>query len=339
MNIVIDGTGGDHAPREVLLGAAAAVEELGVSITVTGDETEMKKCAEENSISLNGITLVHAPRVITMDIEPTRLIKDYSDCSLAVAMQMVADGRADAVVSAGSTGALLVGATFIVKRAKKVKRPAIGVMVPMTGGKFYLLVDAGASSDCRPEMICQYAVMGTAYSRQIMGTENPRVGLINNGTEDHKGTELQQQSYPLLKGMESINFIGNVEARELPMGGCDIAVCDGFTGNVVLKLSEGFGSFFGALLKQVFMTNAVTKMAALMVSAQIKSMKKSLDYKEYGGAPILGVKKPVIKAHGDSDARAFKNAIRQAKFCVERDVCGQIELGIAELKGKEKEEE
>lgn len=336
MNIVIDGFGGDHAPVEPLRGAAAAVAELGVSVIVTGDEEKLRACARENNISLNNITFVHAPTVIPVDEEPTKILKGYSDCSMAVALKLVADGKADAIVSAGSTGALLAGATFIVKRAKGVKRPAIGTLVPMTGGRFYLLVDAGANNDCRPEMLCQFAVMGTAYYEKIVGV-TPRVGLINIGTEEHKGTELQQQTYVLLKSAQALKFIGNVEARELPQGGCDVAVCDGFTGNIVLKLTEGFAAFFGGALKGIFMANAATKLGALLVSKQLREFKRSIDYKEYGGAPILGTVHPVIKAHGSSDAKAFKNAIRQAKFCVERDVCAEIEQGVARLKNEEKE--
>lgn len=337
MNIVIDGFGGDHAPLEPLRGAAAAVAELGVSVLVTGDEEKLRACAKENNIALNNITFVHAPTVIPVDEEPTKILKGYSDCSMAVALRLVAKGEADAVVSAGSTGALLAGATFIVKRAKGVKRPAIGTLIPTKGGKFYLLVDAGANNDCRPEMLCQFAVMGTAYYEKIMGVASPRIGLINIGTEEHKGAELQQQAYAQLKTADALNFIGNVEARELPNGGCDVAVCDGFTGNVVLKLTEGFAAFFGSALKGIFMANAGTKLGALLVAKQLREFKRSMDYKEYGGAPILGTVKPVIKAHGSSDAKAFKNAIRQAKFCVERDVCQNIEQGVARLKSEEKE--
>lgn len=336
MNIAIDGFGGDHVPLEPLRGAAAAVAELGVSVTVTGDEEKLRACAKENNISLKSITFVHAPTIIPVDEEPTRILKDYSDCSMAVALKLVADGKADAVVSAGSTGALLAGATFIVKRAKGIKRPAIGALVPMSGGRFYLLVDAGANHDCRAEMLCQFAVMGTAYYEKIVGVKSPRVGIINIGTEEHKGTELQRQTYALLKNAEALNFIGNVEARELPNGGCDVAVCDGFTGNVILKLSEGFATFFSGVLKGVFMDNIATKLGALLVSKQLSAFKRSMDYKEYGGAPILGATKPVVKAHGSSDAKAFKNAIRQAKFCVERDVCQEIEQGVARLKSEEK---
>lgn len=333
MKIVIDGFGGDLAPLEPLKGAEWAVKELGVEMIVTGDEKKLRECAEKNNISLENITIVNAERVIPVDEEPTRILKEYSDCSMAVGLKIVADGGADAFVSAGSTGALLAGATFIVKRAKGIKRPAIGTLIP-TGGKrgFYLLVDCGANSDCRPEMLTQFAVMGTVYHKKLLGSTAPEVGLVNIGTEEHKGAQLQQESYPLLKSTTCINFIGNVEARELPNGGCDVAVCDGFTGNIVLKLSEGFAKFFGGALKGIFKKNMLTKLAVALVMGEVKEFKKSFDYKEHGGAPILGTKKPVIKAHGSSDAKAFKNAIRQAKSCVEGDVCGEIESGVAKLK-------
>lgn len=337
MNIVIDGFGGDHVPLEPLRGAAAAVAELGISVTVTGNRQKLEDCAKQNGIALENITFVDASSVIPVDEEPTKILKEYSDCSMAVGLKLVAEGKADAFVSAGSTGALLAGATFIVKRTKGVKRPAIGTLVPMKGKKFYLLVDAGANSDCRAEMLAQFAIMGTAYHQKIMDVASPRVGIINIGTEEHKGTELQQQAYALLKEMDNLNFVGNVEARELPNDGCDVAVCDGFTGNIVLKLAEGFASFFSGALKEIFFANTVTKIGALLVKKQMGDFKRALDYKEYGGAPILGTVKPVIKAHGSSDAKAFKNAIRQAKFCVERDVCAEIAQGIAQLKSKEKE--
>lgn len=337
MNIVIDGFGGDHVPLEPLRGAAAAVAEYGVSVTVTGDEEKLRACAAKHRIPLKNITFVHAPTVIPMDEEPTRILKDYADCSMAVALKLVADGKADAVISAGSTGALLAGGTFIVKRARGIKRPALGTLIPMAGGRFYLLVDAGANHDCRAEMLCQFAVMGTAYYEKMMGVKSPRVGIVNIGTEEHKGTELQRQTYALLKNTEALNFVGNVEARELPNGGCDVAVCDGFTGNIILKLSEGFAAFFSGVLKGVFTENIATKLGALLVAKQLGAFKSAMDYKEYGGAPILGVSRPVLKAHGSSDARAFKNAIRQAKFCIERDVCQEIERGVARLKSEEKE--
>lgn len=339
MNIVLDGFGGDLSPLEPLRGAAAAVRELGVTVTVTGDEKKLADCAAENRIPLDGITFADAPLVIPVSADPTSILKEYAASSMAVGLKLVAEGKGDALVSAGSTGALLVGATFVVKRIRGVRRPALGTLIPMKGRKFYFLIDAGANHDCRAEMLAQFAVMGAAYCEQIMGVKRPRVGLANIGVEPEKGTELQRQAYGLLSSAEFLNFVGNAEAREIPNDFCDVVVCDGFTGNIILKLTEGFSRFFNGALRDVFYTNALTKAAALAVKKPFGDFKKSLDYKEYGGAPLLGIARPVIKAHGSSDARAFKNAVRQAKFCIERDVAGEIERGVRSLKTAVKEED
>ena len=336
MKIIIDGFGGDLAPLAPLQAAAAAVKELGVEIAVTGDEEKLVACADENNISLEGITIHHAPDVMPVEAEPKTVLKQYADSSMAVGLRLVADGEGDAFVSAGSTGALIVGATFIVKRIKGVKRPVLGTPVPTKGGT-YLLVDSGANHDCRPEMLTQFAIMGTAYQRAVAGIANPRVGLVNIGTEENKGTELQVESLPRLKAAP-VNFIGNVEARELPLGGCDVAVCDGFTGNIILKLSEGMAKFFVGALKEIFYTSFITKLGALTIKKPLGALKSKMDYKETGGVPILGVKSPIIKAHGASDGYALKNAIRQAKLCVEKDAIGEIARGVAAIK-EEKEEE
>ncbi|MEG2144509.1 MAG: phosphate acyltransferase PlsX, partial [Oscillospiraceae bacterium] len=218
------------------------------------------------------------------------------------------------------------------------KRPAIGTMIPTGKGEYYLLVDAGANHDCRPEMLKQFAIMGTAYWQGVYGKEKPRVGLVNIGTEANKGDDLRKSTFVLLHEEKSINFIGNIEARDLPLAGCDVAVCDGFTGNVILKLSEGFGKFFSNSLKDMLLENLLTKMCALVLNSRIVTLKKMMDYKEQGGAPLLGIRQPVIKAHGASDSRAFKNAIRQAVFCVKGDVCSRIEQITLEELVKEQEE-
>jgi glycerol-3-phosphate acyltransferase PlsX len=204
-------------------------------------------------------------------------------------------------------------------------------MIPTGQDTAYLLLDSGANNDCRPDMLAQFAVMGAAYCEKVFGITNPRVGLVNIGTEESKGGVLQQEAYEILKNVKAINFIGNVEARELPAGACDVAVCDGFTGNIVLKLTEGYAKFFSGLFKGILLENFKTKVAALFLKKGIARMKMMMDYKEHGGAPLLGVRYPVIKAHGSSDARAFLNAVRQAMFCCEKDVAGQIERGVAEL--------
>ena len=238
------------------------------------------------------------------------MLKENSDTSLAVGLRALAEGKGDAFVSAGSTGAIAVGGTFITKRIKGVKRPAIATMMPTPKSRF-LLVDAGANADCRPEMLLSFGVMGSKYMELSMGVKNPRVGLLNNGTEDTKGDKLRVETYKLLKE-SGLNFVGNIEARDVMADKCDVLVTDGFSGNIVLKMSEGVALSFYGLIKQAFVKGTLSKLAALMVKKNLKSMKKLMDYSEVGGAPLLGLKKPVIKAHGSSNERAFKNAIRQA---------------------------
>ena len=336
MRIIVDAYGGDNAPEAVLRGCRMAADQWKCEIILTGDGEKLRARAAELGVSLEGMTIAEAPDVFPMEAEPTAIMKQYKDCSMARGLQMLAEGGGEAFVSAGSTGALVVGGTLIVKRIKGVKRPAIGTVVPCKDGCFMML-DSGANHDCRPEMLRQFGLMGSVYMKRILGVPNPRVGLVNIGVEETKGTELQVAALPLLKNLPGIHFIGNVEARDLPLGGCDVAVCDGFTGNIVLKLTEGMGKFIGGAVKEVLMHNLKTKLGALLIASEFGAFKKTLDYKETGGAPILGVTRPVIKAHGSSDARAFKNAIRQAKSCVERDVSGAIEAGVARQKAATRE--
>lgn len=336
MNIILDAMGGDLAPLESLRGAAQAIREQNITVTLVGDEAAIRKAAAEHSVSLENIVIVDAPRVIPMDADPTLVLKEYGDSSMATGMKLLADGKGDAFVSAGSTGALLVGATFLVKRSKGVKRPAIATMMPLGNNRYYLLMDAGANHDCRAAMLEQFAVMGSVYYEKIYSLPSPRVGLVNIGSEEHKGDDLRRESYALLKKNEHIRFIGNIEARDLPLGGCDVAICDGFTGNIILKLSEGFAKYFGITLKEMFLASIGTKIGALLLKNKLAEFKRSVDYKETGGAPLLGIRKPVLKAHGSSDARAFKNAIRQAVFCCERQVVETIEAGLA---AQQKEEQ
>ena len=333
MKIIIDGFGGDLAPLAPLTAAVGAAREYGVEIAVTGDGAKLVKCAQDNGLDITSLEIIDAPDVMPVEAEPTGILKAYSNSSMAVGLRAVAEGRGDAFVSAGSTGALVVGGTFIVKRIRGIKRPMLGTLIPMQGGGFFMIADSGANHDCRPEMLVQFALMGAAYQKAVAGLKNPRVGLINIGTEDNKGTDLQVQALPLLREAP-VNFVGNVEARELMLGACDVAVCDGFTGNVILKHTEGLAKFFTNALKDIFYTNTMTKLAALCVKKQLGEFKKKLDYREQGGVPILGVRAPVIKAHGSSDARALKNAIRQAKICLEQDVIGEIERGVGALRAE-----
>lgn len=322
MRIAVDGFGGDNAPLSVLEGAALAVQEYGVDITITGNETILRQTAKEHQISLDKMTIVHTEDVIEVCEDPTSLVKEHANSSMAVAMKLVADGKADAFVSAGSTGAIVVGASLIVKRIKGVKRPTIATVMPCKNGCF-MLVDGGANLECRPEMLLQFAQMGTIYMNKIMNVANPRVGLVNVGTEETKGRDLQKESYALFT-QSDLNFVGNVEAREVPLGAADVVVTDGFTGNVMLKLTEGLAKFLMGGLKDIFLNSFGGKLAALLVIKGMKKFKKSVDYKEYGGAPLMGAAKPVIKAHGSSDALAIKNAIRQAKDYAEKDVISEI---------------
>lgn len=328
MKVIIDMYGGDNAPKAPILGAAMAAKELGVDIVAVGSEAEMRKICEENGIS--GFEFIDAPLVMPVCAEPTEVMKSYKESSLAVGLRALADGRGDAFVSAGSTGAIVVGATLIVKRIKGIKRAALASVIPGLD-KSYMLLDLGANVECRPEMLCQFASMGSIYMNKVEGVPNPEVGLINIGAEESKGGELQKEAYQLMKAA-SFNFIGNIEPRDLPKGVCDVAVADGWTGNVVLKLTEGLSSAFGKKIKGIMLRNFFTKLGALTMKKGVAEFKKSMDYTERGGAPLLGIAKPVIKAHGSSDPKAFMNAIRQAKTFYEQDVIGTISAAVAAQK-------
>lgn len=319
--IIVDAFGGDNAPLEVIKGCERAVRELGVEIILTGSESKIKKCAADNGISLDGMEIAHTDEVFDIHEEPSEIIKSGKNTSMALGMRLLAEDKGDAFVSAGSTGALVMGATFIVKRIKGVKRVAPAPLLPTEKGSFILL-DAGANTECRPEMLLQFAVMGSAYMEKVMGIRSPKVGLLNIGAEDSKGRELELETYKLLKS-SGLNFTGNIEARALPEGDCHVVVTDGFTGNIVLKLYEGMGSFFSKKMKWIF--SGIGKIGAILSLGKIKLLKKQMDYRETGGSALMGVKKPVIKAHGSSDAKAFFNAVRQAQKCVNGKVIESIE--------------
>ncbi len=333
MKIIVDAFGGDNAPLEVLRGCERAVRELGVNIVLTGSSSKIKKCAADEGISLEGMEIEHTDDVFDIHEEPKEIIKSGKNSSMGLGLNMLADGRGDAFVSAGSTGALVMGATFIVKRIKGIKRIAPSPVLPADKGSFVLL-DAGANTECRPEMLLQFAVMGSAYMEKVMGVKKPRVGLLNIGAEETKGRELEIESYKLLE-KSGLNFIGNIEARDVPKGECQVVVTDGFTGNIALKLYEGMGSFFSGKIKWIF--SGAGKIGALFALGKIKRFRKQMDYKEVGGSALLGVRKPVIKAHGSSDGTAFFNAVRQAKKCVDENVSGLIENFAGQLAGTAKE--
>ncbi len=328
MKIIVDAFGGDNAPLEILKGSRWAVEELGVDILLVGDEAKIKKCAEENSVNINGMEILQADKVFEMEYDPKTVMKEHSDTSLAIGMNALVEGKGDAFVSAGSTGAIVVGATFIVKRIKGVKRAAIASIMPSQKSPFMLL-DCGANVECKPEHLCQFATMGSIYMKNIIGVENPQVGIANIGVEPNKGTQLQLDTYEMLKD-SNLNFIGNAEVRDIAYGAADVIVADGFTGNVILKMYEGVAGALSKRIKSVFKKNVISMISYLGVKKGMDDFKSSMDYKEYGGAVLLGVKQPVIKAHGSSDARAFKNAIRQAVGCVNKNVIGQITENIGE---------
>lgn len=337
MKILVDGFGGDNAPLEVIKGCRMAADEYKVQITLVGREEELKKAAEEAAVSLDGIELMHADDVLTMEDSPKDVVRGKKNCSMAVGLRALSSGEGDAFVSAGNTGALVVGSMLLVRCIKGVKRPALAPILPNSKGCFMLL-DAGANAECKPDMLAQFGLMGSVYMNKIMHVNNPRVGLVNIGTEEHKGTDLQREAFALLK-QAKCNFVGNVEGRDIPLGSCDVAVADGFTGNIVLKLTEGLGLAFGGFVKDIFKRNAISKLSAMLVLPGLKAFKKKMDYTEYGGAPLMGTAKPVIKAHGSSNAVAFKNAIRQAIAFVEEGVIGEIEANLPYVEETEEQPE
>lgn len=318
MKIIVDAFGGDNAPLEILKASRMAADEFGYEIVLVGDEEVIKEVAEQNNISLNNMTISNASDIITMEDAATDIMKSKNGSSMAKGLRLLAEGAGDAFVSAGNSGALCVGATLIVKRIKGIKRCAFAPVIPGTNGLF-MLIDSGANIECRPEMLKQFGVMGYVYMKNIMTIENPRVALLNVGTESTKGDELRFESFKLLKE-SNINFIGNIEARDIMDDQTDVLVCDGFTGNIVLKFYEGMGkSLFGKFGK-IFEKSFKNKLAASILLPDIKEFKKNIDYKEYGGAPLLGISKSVFKAHGNSDAKTFKNAIRLAAEYEKRNV-------------------
>ena len=335
MRIAADAFGGDNAPDEVIKGAALAVREYGVNVVLTGDEKKIKERMTALGVSGDGIDIENANGIIRIEDNPLDIRKAKADCSMGRAFSLVNEGKADAFVSGGSTAAIVVGGTMVAGRIKGVKRPALAPIMPSADG-YYILLDGGANLECRPEMLLQFAVMGSIYMEKIMNVKTPRVGLLNIGAEEEKGRELEHGAYELLKG-SGLNFIGNTEARDVPLGSVDVVVTDGFTGNIYLKAVEGMGKFMKTALKETIFSGGLAKLGALFSMKGIKTISKQMDYREVGGSPLLGSAKPVIKAHGSSDETAFKNAIRQAKEFVERDVNAEIAKAVAEISAKSKE--
>ena len=337
MKIILDAMGGDNAPLEIIKGAVKAKKELKQDIVLVGDENIIKKTAEEHKLNVADFEIVHTEDVISMDDDPSSLITgEHKECSMAKGLKMLANDEGDAFISAGSTGALMVGGRFIVKNIKGIRRGALAPVLPSVTGN-YMLIDSGANVECRADFLVKFAFMGSAYMSGIMGIKNPRVGLLNNGTEETKGTDLQKEAFELLKNAP-INFVGNIEAREPWLGGCDVLVTDGFTGNIYLKPAEGMGKMVSAGLKKQLFKNPWRALGSVLLSGGLKAFKNSVDYKNYGGAPIMGLNKPVIKAHGSSDAKAIFSTIRQAVDYVNGDVTGKIKELIAQYKSDDGEE-
>lgn len=342
MKIIIDVMSGDNAPLELLRGAVMAAEEYHMPITVVGDREIINTVAEENGISLERVEVVHADSVISMEDKPLAVIREKADSSMSVGLKMLQNDEGDAFVSAGNTGALLAGATLLVRRIKGIRRAAIATVLPFPTP--VLLMDAGANLEVTPQDIEQFAFMGSFYMGKAHGLQAPRVGLLNNGTEHNKGRELQIKAYERLSQNTDLNFVGNIEGKEIPFSPCDVLLADGFTGNIVLKYTEGMGKFLLSTMKSLFTQSAASKLAALTMKSHLKALKKQFDASEYGGAPLLGISKPVIKAHGSSDAKAVKNAVFQAitflSTGINRDIADAAEaMALKEQANKEKNEE
>lgn len=335
MKLIIDCMGGDHAPHEMLAGVVAAHKDRAADcqFLLVGNETEIKAVAAERGYDLTPFEIRHTESVITMDDDAMAWRTDKKDASMTVALRALANGEGDAMVSCSNTGALFAGATMIARRAKGVHRAAIGTILPFDPP--LLLLDSGANVTVRPDFLVQFAVMGTAYMKALYGMDKPRVGLLNNGTEAHKGTELQHEAHALLSACPSINFIGNVEAGSLPHGVCDIVVTDGFTGNITLKAFEGMGKLFSKRMKTMFRGFSGV-LAYFLLKKMVKEIKKSFDASEIGGSPILGLRKPVIKAHGSSKEKAFKNAIYQAMMLASSGALEQMQADMAALEAAQK---
>jgi len=332
MKILIDAMSGDNAPLEILKGAELAAREFKEhTIMLVGDENVISDVAVKNEINLDGMEIIHAASVITMEDSPLSAVRDKKDSSMSVGCKALSKGEVDAFVSAGNTGALITAATIIVRRIVGINRAAIASILPLSTP--VLLMDSGANLTVSSDNICQFAFMGAKYMEKIYNIDRPKIGQLNNGTEYNKGNPLQTESYQMLSEC-GLNFVGNVEAKEVPFGVCDVLVTDGFTGNIFLKTIEGMGKFLMENLKDVLTTNLATKISTLTMKEKIKDMKHRFDSSEHGGAPILGISKPVIKAHGSSDAKAIKNAVRQAIFFVETGINNDIAIFAADYDDK-----
>ena len=341
MKIILDAMGGDNAPQAPVLGALQAAKDFGAQITLVGKGEEILKVLREHHINdlPEGLEIANADEVVDMHDDPANVIRKKKNSSMVIGLRMLAEGQGDAFISAGSTGALLSGATLIVKRVKGIRRAAMGPVMPNKAGGKTVILDCGANAECTPEFLLQFGLVGSLYAKKYLGMESPKVGLLNIGAEDSKGTPLQKEAHALLtdaceKGI--LNFVGNVEARDVPLGKVDVVVCDGFSGNVLLKTIEGTAMFMGSLMKhKIFKRNFFSKLGYLFCKPGVDEVMKMLDSEEIGGTQFLGIKKPVIKAHGSSGQRAFRNAVKQAMDAVKTDVSAELEAGLQKLAEKE----
>ena len=336
MKIIIDAMGGDNAPLEIVKGALQGKKRFGVDIVLTGDTAAILKALEacgEKTLP-QGVEIAYADEIVEMCDDPATVFRRKKNSSMALGLNMVRDGKGDAFISAGSTGALLTGATLLVKRVRGIRRAAMAPTIPTTTGKA-VLIDCGANAECTPEYLVQFAYLGSFYASRVLGIEKPRVGLLNIGAEDSKGTDLQRETLSwLYKAGEAghLNFIGNIEAKEAIKGGCDVIVTDGFSGNVMLKTMEGVGSMAGSAIKGIFKKNLLTKLAALVVMPGLNEFKAMMDPNKVGGTAFIGISKPVIKAHGSSNAEAIENAVGQAVEFAKSGIIADIEENIGLMK-------
>ena len=341
MKIILDAMGGDHAPEAPVLGAIEAAKTWGTQITLVGRGEEILEVMRKNGIENlpEGMEIANADDVVDMHDDPGSVIHKRKNSSMVIGLKMLSEGQGDAFVSAGSTGALLTGATLIVKRVKGIRRAAMGPAFPNKAGGKTVICDCGANAECTPEFLLQFGIVGSSYAKNLLGVENPKVGLLNIGTEDSKGTQLQKDAYALLtKAAENglIHFVGNVEARDVPLGAVDVVVCDGFSGNVLLKSIEGTAMYMGSLMKhKIFKRNIFSMLGYLLCKKGVNEVMSLLDYRTIGGTQFLGIKKPVIKAHGSSDVLAFRNAIRQAAEAVQHDINTDLENALQKMKETE----
>jgi glycerol-3-phosphate acyltransferase PlsX len=333
IRVALDAMGGDKAPGEVVLGAIQAARECSMGVYLVGREDAIRAELAKHDTSGLDLPIVHTDEVIEMDEHPVSAVRKKKNASMTLALQLVRDGSALGAVSAGNSGAMMAASLFTLKRIEGVERPALGTVFPTRDGVSFVL-DVGANTDCKPEYLQQFALMGSIYMERIFSVASPRVGLLANGEEETKGNELVQQTHQLLKAHAKtlgINFIGNVEGREIPAGGADVVVCDGFVGNVVLKLSEGLAETLLGMLRTQMTSSLPNKLAAAVLQPGLRKVFRRMDYAEYGGVPLLGINGSAIVSHGRSNAKAIKNALRVARQTSETDVVGAIAGGLAKL--------